>query len=274
MIVLHDNGPLWPLGAYSHAGMRFRICWAAMARVRPAAILGALGAALVMQAPGPRPPPAHASDPAREILDGQMCHCGCGNPLPGSGEARACFGCSVGLAEVTFVRESLAAGREPAEILVSLSDPVLIEVFADYTDPTLPETWRLAKRVAAELQHHRVVLRSPARSPDARRAVALAECARRAERFTPVQSALIAHSGPWDAPALLELGAAQDLPPEPARACLHEIDVSQQLAKDREHAQDRRIGSLATITVNRRPVPSTDEALREVIRRLVREQSL
>ena len=89
-----------------------------MVRVRPAAILGALGAALVMQAPGPRPPPAHASDPAREILDGQLCHCGCGNPLPGSGEAGACFGCSVGLADVTFVREALAAGREPAEILV------------------------------------------------------------------------------------------------------------------------------------------------------------
>ena len=128
--------------------------------------------------------------------------------------------------------------------------------------------------MAAELQHHRVVLRSPAPSPDARRAVALAECARRAERFTPVQSALIGHSGPWDEPALLELGIAEGLSLEPARACLREIDVSQQLAKDREHAQRRRIGSLATITVNRQPVPSTDAALREAIRRVVREQSL
>lgn len=245
-----------------------------MIRARPAAILGALAAAFVLHAPGEAAAPARASDPAQEILDGQLCHCGCGNPLPGSAEAGACFGCSVGLADVSFVRESLAAGRAPAEILVSLSDPVLIEVFADYTDPTLQGTWRLAKQVATELDHHRVVLRSPAHSPGARRAAALLECARRAERFTPVQSALIAHSGPWDERTLLELGAAAGLPPEPARACLREIDLSQQLAKDREHAGQRRIGSLATITVNGHPVPSTDQALRQAIGRVLREESL
>ena len=56
-----------------------------------------------------------------------------------------------------------------------------------------------------ELRHHRVVLRTQARSASARRAVALAECARLQGSFASMQRALIHHRGPFDDDSLLRL---------------------------------------------------------------------
>ena len=114
----------------------------------------------------------------RVIIADHFCPCQCGTHLPGSDRAPACFGCSVGKAEVTFIRESIAAGRPLREVLVALREPALVEVFADYDDPRLPEVWALAQAAAAAFAQHRVVLRSPGLDDDAMRAVEFAECAR------------------------------------------------------------------------------------------------
>ncbi len=246
------------------------------------AVLGVSLVVLSLVSSGARPgaPPADAAsarpedETLRRLVADQLCPCGCGNHLPGSTKGRACFGCSVGKAEVTFIREGLAAGREPAQILLDLQDPVLVEVFADYGDPTLPQTWERAKRAADAFDQHRVVLRAPVRSPAARRALALAECARAAGRFTPLQQALIRHPGPWDEDALVRIAVEQGLSGDRARGCLQRIDVTDQVAKDRGHAAERGIRSFPTVTVNRRVTSDTDAALRDAIRRVLLEESL
>ena len=203
----------------------------------------------------------------RVLFDEVRCPCGCGNYLPESSKRPACFGCSVGKAELDYIAEGLAAGRSPKQLLLELARPVLVDVFADYTDPELPETWIRAKRVAAELHQHRVVLRAPARSPEARRAVALAECARGSGAFFHVQEALIQHRGPWDNTALLEIARAAGL--ERLRAsCLDSRDVTAQIAKDRDHLAERGITSLPAVSVNRAVVPNTDTAIRRAIRQM------
>lgn len=228
--------------------------------------------------PGTAPADAASQRSQQETLDrlvaNQFCPCGCGSQLPGSSQSPACFGCSVGKAEVTFIRESLAAGRAPGQILLDLQDPVLIEVFADYGDPSLPQTWERAKRAADAFEQHRVVLRPPVRSPAARRALALTECARAAGRFTRLQQALIHHPGPWHEDALLRVAVEQGLSGDRTRACLQRIDLRQQVAKDRDHAAERGIRSFPTVTVNRSLTPATDTALRDAIRRVLLEDSL
>jgi hypothetical protein len=226
--------------------------------------------AAVGDAASPRP----QQETLLRLVATQLCPCGCGSHLPGSTKSPACFGCSVGKAEVSFIRESLAAGRAPGQILLDLQDPVLVEVFADYDDPDLRQTWERAQRAADAFDLHRVVMRTPARSPAARRALALAECARAANRFTPLQQALIRHPGPWDEDALVRIAVEQGLPGDPTRACLQRIDLTGQVAKDRDHAAERGIRSFPTITVNRRVTPATDSALGEAIRRVLLAESL
>jgi hypothetical protein len=246
------------------------------------AVLGVLLLALWLVSSGAHPGavPGDAASPRsqqetlRRLVAGQFCPCGCGSHLPGSTQSPACFGCSVGKAEVSFIRENLAAGRAPGQILLDLQDPVLVEVFADYGDPALPQTWRRAKRAADAFEQHRVVMRPPVRSAAARRALALAECARAVGRFTPLQQALIRHPGPWDEDTLVQVAVEQGLSGDPTRACLQRIDLTGQVAKDREHAAERGIRSFPTVTVNRQIISITDTALREAIRRVLLEQSL
>jgi len=226
------------------------------------------------EAPGDAASPRSQEETLRRLVANQFCPCGCGSQLPGSTKSPACFGCSVGKAEVTFIRESLAAGRAPGQILLDLQDPVLIEVFADYGDPALPKTWERAKRAADAFDQHRVVLRPPVRSPAARRALALSECARAAGRFTPVQQALIRHPGPWDEHALVRIAVEQGLSGDRTRSCLQRIDLTGQVAKDRDHASERSISSFPTVTVNRSVSSDTDSALRDAIRRVLLEESL
>ena len=80
---------------------------------------------------------------AGQLIAAGDCRCGCGNALPGSPREPACFGCSVGRAEVSFIEESLARGMAPREVLLALQQPVLVEVFGNYTDPELPRALRL-----------------------------------------------------------------------------------------------------------------------------------
>ncbi len=203
------------------------------------------------------------------LVAGAFCACGCGNHLPGSPHAPACFGCSVGVADLAFIRESLAAGRAPREILLALADPILVEVFADYGDEQLAATWERAQRVAGELHHHRVVLRTQARSVGARRAVALAECARLGGAFASMQRALIHYGGPWDEDSLLRLAervearTASTL--DSMRSCLGAVNVEPQIDKDRNHASARGVGDELAVFVNREPVEDTDAALRRAI---------
>jgi protein-disulfide isomerase len=158
--------------------------------------------------------------------------------------------------------------------MMDLNDPVLIEIFADYTDPRLPDTWSRTMRVAAEFQHHRVVLRAPGASAEARRTLELAECARMANRFWQIRDALIEHSGPWGLDSLLAVGAAAGLDRNATRLCLGKIEVGAQLDKDRQHAEQRGILSFPAISIDRTSVADTDDAIRRAIRQSIMENSL
>ncbi len=219
---------------------------------------------------------ASPADPeiARDLIAQGRCHCGCGRSLPNSPGRPACFGCSVGKAEITYILESLAAGRSANQILLDLQEPVLVEVFADYTDPELPETWQRARRAADEAHQHRVVLRTPGLSAEGRRALELAECGRERGQFSQLQAALIEHRAPWDDATLLELAGQAGLSPGALRACLERIDVEAQLAKDREHVSLRNIEAFPALCVNRKLVPNTGSALRAAIRRALLEGSI
>ena len=231
-------------------------------------------AAALAGASGGTPGSATQARAIRALFEEVRCPCGCGNYLPGSSNRPACFGCSVGKAELEYIAEGLAAGRTAKQLLLELARPVLVNVFADYTDPELPETWTRAKRVAAELHQHRVALRAPARSPDARRAVALVECARGSGGFFRVQEALIRHRGPWDDATLLEVASAAGLERDRLESCLDTRDVAAQIAKDRAHATERGIASLPAVSVNRAVVPDTDAALRRAIQKAMLENSI
>ncbi|MFQ5963982.1 MAG: hypothetical protein ACE5KZ_06840 [Candidatus Scalinduaceae bacterium] len=98
---------------------------------------------------------------ANKILDNRRCPCQCGRYLPGSSKSPACFGCSVGKAEITYVLESLKAGRKPHEIILDLNSPVIIDVFADYTNKNISNVWKLVKIVSKDLHQERIVLRTP-----------------------------------------------------------------------------------------------------------------
>jgi hypothetical protein len=227
------------------------------------AVLAALGATGLPDPPrDPRAAPA-----ARELIAAGRCHCGCGNTLPGSSHAPECFGCSVGRAEVSFIAESLERGVAPREILLALQQPVLVEVFGNYTDPDLPRVWSRARHAAAQESHHRVVLRAPAHRKGERRAVRFAECAREVGRFGAVRDALIEHAGPWDRETLFALAEREGLPRPVAEACLERLDVRRQLERDREHAKLRGISSLPAVAVDRERVPDDPAALRAALRR-------
>ena len=75
----------------------------------------------------------------RAIISDHFCPCQCGTHLPGSDRSPACFGCSVGKAEVTFIRESIAAGRTLREVLVALRE-ALEAANRRYLEFLLPHT--------------------------------------------------------------------------------------------------------------------------------------
>ncbi len=113
-----------------------------------------------------------------EILANRKCPCQCGKYLPNSPNLPACFGCSAGKAEISYVLESLESGKETDEILLNLDSPIIIDIFADYTNANIPKVWKLAKTVSSELHQRRVVLRPPGLTVVAQRAIKIAEYAR------------------------------------------------------------------------------------------------
>lgn len=237
--------------------------------------LFALAALVVLVgAPAGTPRGTSGARATEGLFDELLCPCGCGSHLPGSSKLPACFGCSVGKAELASIREGLKAGRTPVELLLELSRPVLVDVFADYTDPGLRETWTRAKRVASELHQNRVVLRTPGRSPEAIHAVKLAECARERGAFFRVQEALVRHTGPWDQAALVALARGAGLETNGLGECLEHTDVAAQIAKDREHARERGIARGPAVSVNRAVVPDADAELRRAIRKVTREHGI
>lgn len=234
------------------------------------------------------PPPCRAEDgrtvfsflnsaenaEALRMIDNFGCPCGCGRNLPGSSKEPACFGCSVGKAEVSFIAEGLASGLDRLGLIARLSSPVLIDVFADYTDPELPHVWRMSKRVAEEWGQHRVVLRTPGKSRRARRAIRVAECARSAGAFFRVQQALVDHQGPWDSETLVALAAEHGLEPALVRLCLEKMNVRQQIAKDREHAELRGIRSYPALSLNGEKISAGESSLDRAVERILKEESL
>jgi len=215
-----------------------------------------------------------SSEVADDILRDRRCPCGCGRYLPGSPNEPACFGCSVGKAEISRVLEALAAGRSPASILMELDETIVVDVFADYTNPDLSDIWQRAVRVAGEYQQHRVVLRTPGSSEDARGAIRLAECARASKKFSQVQQALMRHPGPWDQETLIELATREGLNPGTVRECLARTDITAQIAKDKEHARRFGVKKLPAISVNQQVVPTTAEAIRRAIRKALEDESI
>lgn len=221
----------------------------------------------------PKPLAKEDSVFAAKVISNHLCPCGCGALLPGGSRPGTCFGCSVGKAEVARLKEGLAEGRSRANLLLELQEPVLIDVFADYSDRNLAGIWQRALRLAEEFNQHHVILRTPGRSQGARLAIRLAECARQQGAFGRTQEALIHHKGPWDQETLLLLAADQGLTVERLRTCFVRLDVEPQIRKDREHAADRQIERYPTITINRQVVSNEESALREALRRVIEKGS-
>ncbi len=211
---------------------------------------------------------------AEEILAGRHCPCQCGRYLPGSSLPPACFGCSVGKAEITYVLESLEAGKKPTEIIMDLSSPVIIDVFADYTNGNISKVWKLAKRVSSELHKIRVVLRTPGSTAEARRAIKLAECARLIGHCSVIQEALINHQGPWDWDTLIKLTEHHGMDSKKIRACVDGINIDAQINKDQQHAEERGIRTYPTITINRHITANSEQAIRNAIEKVLLEQSI
>ncbi len=211
---------------------------------------------------------------ADAVLTNRHCPCQCGNYLPSSRKSSACFGCSVGKAEITYVLESLKAGMKPREIIMDLNSPVLIEIFADYTDKSVLKVWQRIKKVAVELHQTRVVLRTPGLTVEARRAIRLAECARLNGKFTIIQDILIKHQGPWDRHTLIILVTKYGQNQKQIQACIDEINIDAQIAKDQQHAEERGIVVYPTITINRQVTPNTERSIRQTIERIILEGSI
>ncbi|MFQ5713515.1 MAG: DsbA family protein [Candidatus Scalinduaceae bacterium] len=211
---------------------------------------------------------------AEEILAGRHCPCQCGRYLPGSPLSPACFGCSVGKAEITYVLESLEAGRKATEIIMDLSSPVVIDVFADYTNENISKVWKLVKRVSSKLHKIRVVLRTPGLTAEARRAIKLAECARLSGNCSMIQEALINHQGPWDWDTLINLTEHYGQDPEQTRACVDRIGIDAQITKDQQHGEERGIRTYPTITINRQITANSEQAIRKAIEKVLLEQSI
>ena len=209
-----------------------------------------------------------------EIVANRKCPCQCGKYLPGSSTLPACFGCSAGKAEISYVLESLESGKETTEIVMNLDSPIIIDIFADYTDPNVSKVWSLAKAVSNELYQRRVVLRTPGLTRDAQRAIKIAEYARFSGKFSIIQEALINHNGPWDWRTLIDLVARYDQIPQNINEYINSITIKQQIAKDQQHAMERGIESYPTITINNIVVPDTDTAIRQTIKKILLEHSI
>ena len=211
---------------------------------------------------------------AQSILAERYCPCGCGNFLPGSANLPACFGCSVGKAEITRVLEGLAAGRIPEDIIDELNEKVLVDVFSDYTESKLLEVWDLVKRVSNAFDQRRVVLRPLGATEDARRAIKLVECARAEGKFNTMHEALIEHTGLWDRATLLALATKQGLAGNKITECFDSVDIAAQMAKDRQHAQLLNTNNFPAVSVNRKLCLPNEEALRKAIRKVLIEGTI
>ena len=209
-----------------------------------------------------------------EILANRKCPCQCGKYLPNSPNLPACFGCSAGKAEISYVLESLESGKETDEILLNLDSPIIIDIFVDYTNPNVSRVWNLAKTVSSELHQRRVVLRPPGLTREAQRAIRIAEYARFIGKFSIIQEALIEHNGPWDWRTLIDLVARYDQIPQNINDYINSIAIEQQLAKDHQHARERSVESYPTITINNIIVLATDTAIRQVIKKILMENSI
>lgn len=211
---------------------------------------------------------------AIEILADRKCPCQCGNYLPGSSTLPACFGCSVGKAEISYVLDDINSGAEIIEIMMNLNSPIIIDIFADYTNVNISKVWKLAKAVSNELHQRRVVLRPPGLTREAQRAIIIAEYARLRGNFSIIQEALINHNGPWDWPALLNLVGRYDHIPKQINKYIGSIRIGQQIAKDQQHAMERGVKSFPTITINNIIVPDTEIAIRQAIEKILLEHSI
>ena len=92
--------------------------------------------------------------------------------------------------------------------------------------------------------------------------------------FSTIQEALINHNGPWDWRTLINLVGQYDHIPKQINEYISSIRIEQQIAKDQQHAMERGIESLPTITINNRIVPDTDIAIRQAIERILLEHSI
>ncbi|NOG83542.1 MAG: hypothetical protein EX341_14295 [Candidatus Scalindua sp. SCAELEC01] len=211
---------------------------------------------------------------ANEILADRSCPCLCGRSLPGSPNPPACFGCSAGKNEISYVLESLEAGKKPQEIIMDLNSPIIIDVFADYTDPHLAQVWKMVKQISKDLHQFRVVLRAPCLTREALRALKLVECSRLDGKCSAIQEALINHQGPWDWDTLIRLAAKNGQTQEQTKASINLVDVKAQVAKDQQHARERGIGMFPAITINHQLTSNTAQAIQRKIGEILRKESI
>ncbi|MCP4990312.1 MAG: thioredoxin domain-containing protein [Colwellia sp.] len=157
---------------------------------------------------------------------------------------------------------------------MELNSPIIIDVFADYTDPNLADIWKMVKQASRELHQFRIVLRAPGLTREAIRALKLVECARLDGKCRLMQETLINHKGPWDWDTLLQLAVKNDQPEEQTKAAINLIDIRAQVAKDQQHARERGIGLFPAITINHQITPNTPHAVYRKIGELLGKKSI
>ena len=130
------------------------------------------------------------------------------------------------------------------------------------------------KRLSTKESLSQQVVEALGRTGDARRAIKLAECARRKSMFSKIQGALIEHSGPWDERTLMDLALEHGMNEEQLSDCLRQVEVGAQIVKDRQHAVMLKVERTPVVSVNRKLSLPTDEDLRRAIRKVVMKESI
>ncbi len=210
----------------------------------------------------------------KDLSNDRRCPCQCNHYLPGSDNSPACFGCSVGKAEITYIKESLKAGKKPRDIVIDLTSPIIVNIFSDYTNDDIPDVWKLANDVSNGLGHLRIVLRAPGLTDESRRAIKLAEYARKKGKFREIQNTLINHQGPWDIDTLCGLMSEHGLDKEEILLNFEKVKIEAQVRKDQHHAIENSIQKFPTIVINRQITANSKEAIHQAIQNTLLKNSI
>ena len=89
-----------------------------------------------------------------------------------------------------------------------------------------------------------------------------------------MHKALIEHAGPWDTATLIALATKHGLAGDKTAECFLKVDISAQVAKDRQHARLLDTNKFPAVAVNRKLCLIDEEAFRKAIRKALIEGTI